>query len=109
MSASAPDVRAAAPTPSGMSITDAQTAVSISAMVVAGAYVYRKLSEPTSSTPTAHFVIGFAFTFVTLAVLAEAAPAVGGPLAVLVAAGDVLTNGTALFKDLTGALAATKG
>jgi hypothetical protein len=90
-----------------MNESQAQTAVSVSAVLVAGMYAYRKLTESKSSSSTGHFVIGYAFTFLTLAVIAQAAPAVGGTLAVLVATGDLLTNGTALFKDLNGALAAT--
>jgi hypothetical protein len=90
-----------------MNEAQAQTAVTVSATVVAGMYAYRKLTETKTSSSTGHFVIGYAFTFITLAVIAQAAPGVGGPLAVLIATGDLLTNGTALFKDLNGALAAT--
>lgn len=91
-----------------MNEDQAQTAVSVSAVVVAGTYAYRKLVEtPPVSSSTSHFVIGFGFTFVTLAIAAQAAPALGGMLAILIAVGDFLVNGTALFKDLNGALSAT--
>lgn len=93
-----------------MNVDQAQNAVTGSAVLVAGVYAYRKLIEtPPTSSSTAHFVIGYAFTFITLAVLAQAAPELGGMLAILVAAGDFLTNGLSLTKDLTGALNATKG
>jgi hypothetical protein len=90
-----------------MNQQQAQTAVSVSAVLVAGMYAYRKLTESKPSSSTGHFVIGYGFTFLTLSVLAQAAPALGGMFAVLVATGDVLVNGQALFKDLNGALAAT--
>jgi hypothetical protein len=91
-----------------MTVDQAQSAVSVSAVVVAGVYGYRKLveSDP-KAAPTAHFVIGFGFVFITLALVAQAAPSLGGMLAILIAGGDLLTNGIALTNDLTGALKAT--
>jgi len=66
-----------------MTESQAQTAVTGSALVVALIFAYRKLVEPAasasgSSTRTAapntgHFVIGFGFTYLTLAILAQAA------------------------------------
>lgn len=90
-----------------MNESQAQTAVSISALIVAGTYGYRRLVEPQKGTapPTAHFVIGFGFTYIVLAVIAEAAPPVGGMFAILIAVGDFLANGASLLSDLTGTLA----
>jgi ABC-type uncharacterized transport system permease subunit len=92
-----------------MSGDQASSAVTLSAFVVAGIYGYRKLVETNhTSAPTAHFVIGFGFTFIILALIAQGAPALGGMLAILIATGDLLINGIALTKDLSGALNATK-
>ena len=93
-----------------MTVDQAQSAVSVSAVVVAGVYAYRKLAAPAGAKPpppTAHFAIGFGLVYFTLALVAQAAPSLGGMLAVLIAGGDLLTNGIALTNDLTGALKAT--
>ncbi|HET7047874.1 MAG TPA: hypothetical protein VFI54_06340 [Solirubrobacteraceae bacterium] len=91
-----------------MNQDQAQTAVSVSAFVVAAIWAYRKLTEgPTgaSSVPNAgHFIVGYGFTFVSLALMAQAAPAFGGMFAILVATGDTLANGQALVSDLAAAL-----
>jgi hypothetical protein len=97
-----------------MTESQAQTAVTGSALVVALIFAYRKLVEPAasasgSSTRTAapntgHFVIGFGFTYLTLAILAQAAPQLGGMGAILVATADVITNGQAVLKDFSGQL-----
>lgn len=96
-----------------MSTDQAQSAVSLSAFVVAVVFGYRKLVEQGvqggSGVPTTgHFVIGFGFTYVLLSLLAQGAPALGGMLAVLVATGDLLANGKPLVDDVTKALKATQ-
>jgi hypothetical protein len=93
-----------------MTSDQAQSAVSGAAVMVAGVYAYRRLVEPATKTPPApiaHFVIGFGVTFIVLALLAQSAPALGGMMAILIAVGDLLVNGTTLTRDLTGALNAT--
>lgn len=95
-----------------MNRLEAQTAVTLSAFWVAAIFAYRKLSEPvTAATPapssTAHFVIGFGFTYVLLSIVAQVAPPLGGMFAVLVATGDTLANGKPLFADVQKALHAT--
>lgn len=90
-----------------MTSSQAESAVSIAAFVVASVWAYRRLVNPSlsgtvSSTP--HFVLGFGFTFISLSLIAQAAPELGGMLAVLVAAGDLLVNGTGLATDLTNSL-----
>jgi hypothetical protein len=90
----------------------AQSAVALSAFWVALIFGYRKLTEGAvqdvkTAPSTAHFVIGFGFTYVVLATIAQAAPALGGMFAVLVATGDTLANGQAIFGDVTKALKAT--
>lgn len=94
-----------------MSKNSAQAAVSVSAFVVAAIFAYRKLTETSSSTPApsvGHFVLGFGFTYVTLAILAEAAPELGGMFAVLVATGDLLANGKPLIADVNAGLKRTQ-
>ncbi len=90
-----------------MNSDQAHDAVTLSAMTVAGVYTYRKLVESKPSSPTSHFVIGFGFVYVTLAVLADEAPALGGMLALLIAVSDLLVNGVAIIGDLSDALKAT--
>jgi hypothetical protein len=95
-----------------MNKDSAQTAVSISAFLVAGIYVYRRLNaEVGSSKPppsAAHFLIGFGFTYITLAILAAGAPALGGMFAILVGTGDALVNGQAILADVQTGLGAAK-
>ena len=92
-----------------MTSEQAQDAVSLSAFVVASIFAYRKLTSSTSSSApnTSHFVIGFGFTFIILSLLAQAAPELGGMLAVLVATGDMLANGNALLGDVQTSLKQT--
>jgi hypothetical protein len=91
-----------------MSKQQAQSAVTLSAFVVAAVFAYRKLTEPATGgkrvPATSHFVVGFGFTFIMLSLVAQAAPQLGGMGAVLVATGDLLSNGQALVKDLQDAL-----
>jgi hypothetical protein len=95
-----------------MTTDQAQSAVSISALVVASVFAYRKLTEATtqgsiSAAPWGHFVLGFGFVYVTLSIVAQAAPELGGMSAVLVAAGDVLANGKSVAGDISSGLAAS--
>jgi hypothetical protein len=92
-----------------MTEEQAQNAVTLSALVVGGVFAYRKLVGPSTgnSPQTAHFVVGFGFVFIVLAILAQAAPPLGGSLAILVATGDLLANGQGLVTDLQKSLNAT--
>ena len=99
-----------------MSTDQAESAVSLSAFLVAAIFGYRKLVEAAQS-PTAgvaavpstgHFVIGFGFTFVLLSILAQAAPAFGGMMAVLVGTGDLLVNGQPIANDISSSLKSTQ-
>lgn len=95
-----------------MSPQQAQTAVALSAFVVASIFAYRKLTEQqlkSSTVPnTGHFVIGFGFAYIILSLIAQAAPELGGMFAVLVATGDIIANGKPLINDLTRGLQTTK-
>lgn len=105
-----------------MNREQAQTAVAASALIVGGVYAYRRLVEtaipPTTAAkhpaaqlvgvgptpPIGRFITGWGVTYLVLALLAQAAPSFGGSFAVLIAAGDLLGNGTALAADVTSRL-----
>lgn len=101
-----------------MNTAGAESAVSTSALVVGGIFLYRHLVEPSvgngrpkgglssvlvggppPSVPT--FVVGWGFTYLVLAMAAAAAPNVGGWMAVLVAVGALLANGNTVLNDVT--------
>jgi hypothetical protein len=105
-----------------------------SALLVGGIWAYRRLVEPTASltaasasdlasnqgwsarqlagleaapAAAAQFVPAFAFVYITLALIGMADADTARSFAVLIAVGDVLTNGSALFGDIGGAAAGT--
>ncbi len=88
--------------------------VTISALMVGGIYAYRRLTEATSTpvtvkklvgignpVPLGAFATAWGFTFLVVAMMAEAAPGLGGAFAILIAAGDFLTNSSSVFQDVT--------
>lgn len=95
---------------------DASTAerwVTISALIVAAIYGYRRVTEQPSTPVTAGKLIGngppvplgafataWGFTFLVVAIMAEAAPGLGGAFAILIATGDALTNSASVFADI---------
>ena len=102
----------------------ADATILTSAIVVGGVWLYRKLVEPIASIPgtgslkglvgleaapaaTAQFLPAFAFIYITLGLLSTAAPDAARSFAVLVAVGDVLTNGSSVFTDMQGQAAGT--
>lgn len=105
----------------------AESAVTASALIVGGIYVFRRLSETdvqlTSSSglrlkqlagagpvmPAGPFVTGWGFTFLVISLMAQAAPDLGGSFALLVAAGAVLGNGVAVSQDISSKLGAGAG
>lgn len=104
----------------------AEQAVVVSAVVTSGIYFYRKLTAdalPAAGkaqgsggravgallphrdeqvAPVGKFLIGFAFAYMTISVIAMFAPGFGAMLAILLATGSVLANGLALFTDVQG-------
>lgn len=87
--------------------------VTISALLVAGIYAYRRLIEPTSTPvtgkqllgsgsppPLGAFATAWGFTYLVVSIMATAAPGVGGAFAILIATGDLLTNSASLFADV---------
>lgn len=110
-----------------MNSQQAETAVTTSALILTGLYAYRKTSEGvTGSAPpprkhsaktTAEGVVGvgellplgtwltgMGVTFIGLAIVASVSPSLGGTMAILVATGGFLGNGTAVLKDLQSGL-----
>lgn len=98
-----------------MTSEGAERAITISALVVAGVYAYRRLNEPASTQtsgrlaqlagkgappPLGVFITAWGFTFLMLSVVASAAPGLGGSMAILVALGDILSNGQQIAKDV---------
>lgn len=88
--------------------------VTTSALIVAGIYAYRRLTEPTSTPVTAKqlagsgpppplgtFATAWGFTFLVIAIMAEAAPGLGGAFAILIATADTLTNAQSVLADVT--------
>ena len=100
-----------------MSDTSADSAVIGSAIVVGGIYAYRHFTEgdtqPSSSSTPARaaglgppltlsgFLVAWGFVFLMVGIMAEASPRVGRNAAILVAVGDILTNGTSIIADVT--------
>lgn len=98
----------------------AERAVTVSALVVFGVYFYRLLTEGHSSSGggllelggvgappnIGRFITGWGFAFFVLAIITEAAPGLGGSLAILVATGDVLGNAQQVAHDVNHKLGA---
>jgi hypothetical protein len=97
-----------------MSKDTAQRWVVISALIVAGIYAYRRLTEATSSpvtlkklvgignpVPLGAFATAWGFTYLVVAIMAEASPGLGGSFAILIATTDILTNASEVLADIT--------
>lgn len=97
-----------------MDHASAERWVTISAATVAGMYAYRRLVEGSGGTATANNLIGaskppaplgawataWGFTFVVVAIMAEASPPLGGSFAILIMVAAILTNASNLFSDV---------
>jgi hypothetical protein len=97
-----------------MSQQTAERWVTISAVTVAGVYVYRRMTEPTSQPATLPKLLGigelpalgawataWGFTFLVVAVMAEASPGLGGGFAILIMTADLMTNASSIFGDVS--------
>ena len=96
----------------------AEKSVIISALVVAGVYAYRNITEGTDASTSGvnsilgigppvkfgKFVTAWAFTFFVISLITEAAPQLGGSFAILVTVGDLLTNTQSISKDVNKAV-----
>jgi hypothetical protein len=101
----------------------AQTAVTLSALVTVGTFAYRKTVEPglereqLNANPSlgadyakvfgagpplewGQFLKAVGVLYIALAIMTAASPDIGGAFAILVGTGVVLTNGVAISKDL---------
>lgn len=95
-----------------MNHADAQRAITVSAVVVAGVYAYRRLTETAQSgslkniiglgnpVPLGQWMTAWGFTFLVIALMGEADPGLGGSFAILVATGDLLANTASLTTDV---------
>jgi hypothetical protein len=85
-----------------------------SAMVVAGVWGYRRLREGTASpsslknvvgvgapAPLGQFAVAWGTVYLTLAVVALGAPELAGAFAILIMAGDLLTNSKGISDAIT--------
>ncbi|HEX3561818.1 MAG TPA: hypothetical protein VHU24_03180 [Solirubrobacterales bacterium] len=97
------------------STAQANSAIKVAALVVAGIYLYRRFTEGTAEelkasttvTPLPRFLIGWSVVFFGLSVVAGPFPGAAGDLAILLALGSLLTNGVQVSKDLNKGLGAT--
>lgn len=72
-------------------------------MVVFALFFYRKTVLGGSGS-IGHFLIGFFFLYTSLGVIALAAPEIAGMFALLVMAGDLLTNGQQVAQGVSKSL-----
>lgn len=105
-----------------------ETAVTTSALVLAGVYGYRKTTETITKAPSAHnagaplksglkplvesplgvgelaplgqWATGMGLTMIALSIMTSVNPTFGGSFAILIATGAILGNGKAILKDL---------
>lgn len=110
-----------------MDQSKAESAIITSAVVVAGMYAYRKLTEPAVEKksmsgprtvkgiatgvigtgellPVGPWVTGFGASFIVFSILASISPNIGGYSAILMATGSFLGNAQAVHSDLSHAL-----
>jgi hypothetical protein len=107
-----------------MSSSTAERWVTISALLVAGVYIYRRLTEGSgqasgsklaqltgkgSPAPIGQFITAWGFAYLVISVIASASPGLGGSFAILVAAGDLLGNAQQVSKDVNAKLGVPSG
>jgi hypothetical protein len=92
--------------------SSAERWVTTSALVVAAVYAYRRLTESAqpgtaknvigvgTPVPLGQFATAWGFTFLVVAVMAQASPELGGGFAVLIGTADLLTNSASVFGDV---------
>lgn len=99
----------------------AERAVTVSALVVAGIYTYRRLTEgsgpPTKGSKVAQlagqgapanvgsFITAWGLVYLVISIVTSAAPSLGGSFAILVAVGDALTNTAQVATDINSKVA----
>ena len=100
-----------------MTSQGAEKAITTSALIIAGVYTYRRLTEGTGkasgskaaqllgqgSPPSVGvFITAWGTAFLIMAVMAQASPGLGGSFAISAAVADVLANGQQLAADING-------
>lgn len=96
-----------------MNEATAERWVTVSAVIVAGIYAYRRLTEPAAPPvtlkklagvgelpPLGAFATAWGFMYLVIAIMTQAAPGLGGSFAILVATSDFLTNSASVFADV---------
>ena len=105
-----------------MTAQGAERAITTSALIVAGIYTYRRLTEGSGrpkgskvaqllgqgSPPSVGvFITAWGTAFLIMAIMAQASPGLGGAFAITTAVADILSNGQQLATDINGKLGAT--
>lgn len=94
----------------------ANSAIKVAALVVAGVYLYRRFTEGTAEelkasqkvTPLGRWLVGWGVVFFTLSIAAGPFPGGAGNMAILLALGSLLSNGVEISKDLGKGLETSK-
>lgn len=108
-----------------MTSQGAEKAITSSALIVAGIYIYRRMTEGSgapsgskaaqllgrgSPPSVGTFVTAWGAAFLVISIMATASPGLGGSFAILAATADVLSNGQQIFGDVNAKLGSkTKG
>lgn len=106
-----------------MTSQGAEKAITTSALLVAGIYTYRRLTEGAGSPSGSKaaqllgrgsppsvgvFITAWGTAYLVMAIMAQASPGLGGSFAILTAAADILSNGQQLAADINGKVGAHK-
>lgn len=106
-----------------MNAQGADRAITTSALLVAGIYTYRRLTEGAGSPSGSKaaqllgrgsppsigvFITAWGTAFLVMAIVAQASPGLGGSFAILTAVADLMSNGQQLAADINGKVAAGK-
>lgn len=96
----------------------AERAITASAAIVMGVYAYRRITEGASPTPSkgttkvkqlagegtpppvGKFVTAWGFLFLSISVVAQVSPGLGGSFAILIAVSDLLSNTQSVLADI---------
>ena len=100
----------------------AERAVTTSALIVAGVYIYRRLTEGSGTSggskaaqllgqgsppSVGTFITAWGAAFLMMSIAAQASPGLGGSFAILAATADVLSNGQQIFNDVNSKVGGT--
>lgn len=105
-----------------MTSQGAEKAITTSALIVAGIYTYRRLTEG-NGTPSGSkaaqllgrgsppsvgvFITAWGTAYLVMAIMATISPGLGGSFAILAAAADILSNGQQVSKDVNTKIGAS--